>query len=136
MKGRHLLTVLQDLTCDIVRGATKGSTFEKRRRRWQECSNGIRGRGIKQKLLLGGKRTLNDTLRQTLELEVAKLVVGCSIRLRKTTGQWGDAGLLPDGRRNGKTSIGYSGLVALRIWQCDMTLAPRIMKPEEIVHCR
>jgi hypothetical protein len=32
---------------DIVRGTTKGLTFEKRRQTQPECSNGIRDRGLK-----------------------------------------------------------------------------------------
>jgi hypothetical protein len=37
----------------------------------------------KQQLLLGGKRTLNKALNQTLGLEVVKLAIGFAIRLRK-----------------------------------------------------
>jgi hypothetical protein len=47
--------------------------------------NGIRDRGIKQQLFLGGQRTLNEALKQTLVLEVLKLAVGFSIRLRRTS---------------------------------------------------
>jgi hypothetical protein len=48
-----------------------------------ECNNGTRNRGIKKQLCLGSKITLNKTFWQTVELEVAKQIVGTSIRLRK-----------------------------------------------------
>jgi hypothetical protein len=35
---------------------------------------------MEQQLLMGSKRTLNETLRQILQLEIAKLTVGSSIR--------------------------------------------------------
>jgi hypothetical protein len=38
---------------------------------------------VKQQLLLGSKRTPNKALRQALELEIVKLVVRSSVRLRK-----------------------------------------------------
>jgi hypothetical protein len=40
---------------------------------------------IKQLLLLGSERTVNEAIRQTLVLKIVKLAVGSSIRLRKTT---------------------------------------------------
>jgi hypothetical protein len=46
--------------------------------------DGIRYRGTKQQLLLERQRTVNETLRQTLEPEVVKLVARSSIRLWKT----------------------------------------------------
>jgi hypothetical protein len=45
---------------------------------------GLRDWGIQQQLLLGGSKTL-DTLWQMLRLVVVKLIVGSSIRLRKTS---------------------------------------------------
>jgi hypothetical protein len=48
-------------------------------------SSDIGDQGIKQQLLLGGKRTLTKALRQTPELEVIKLALGYSIRLWKTS---------------------------------------------------
>jgi hypothetical protein len=50
-----------------------------------EHSNSIRHCGVKQQLLLGSKGTVNETLRQTLELKIAKLAVRSSTRLRKTS---------------------------------------------------
>lgn len=48
-------------------------------------SNGIRDLGVRQQLCLGGKRTLNEALGQTLQLEVVKLAVRSSITLWKTS---------------------------------------------------
>jgi hypothetical protein len=48
-----------------------------------ECSNGIRSRGLKERLHLGSRRTLNKTFTQTIELEIAKQTVRTSIRLQK-----------------------------------------------------
>jgi hypothetical protein len=45
--------------------------------------NERRDRGIKQQLLLVGKRTLKEVLKQTLVLEVVKLAVGFSVRLQE-----------------------------------------------------
>jgi hypothetical protein len=56
-----------------------------RRRLGKAFGDGTGDRGIIQQLLLGGKRTLNEALRQTLGLEVVKLTVGSSVRLRKTS---------------------------------------------------
>jgi hypothetical protein len=83
----NVLTALQGWASDAVRGAPNDSTFEKRRRTWSECSNGIRDRGLKRQLHLGGKTALNETLRQTLKLEIVMLVhvVGSSIRLQRTS---------------------------------------------------
>jgi hypothetical protein len=46
--------------------------------------NGIRDQGIKQQLLLGGKKTL-EAFMQTLEVEAVKLTVRLSIRFWKTS---------------------------------------------------
>jgi hypothetical protein len=46
-----------------------------------ECNNSIRDRGIKQQLLLGSE----GYVRETLELEIIKLVVRFSIRFLKTS---------------------------------------------------
>jgi hypothetical protein len=56
-----------------------------RNRPGKPLGNGIRDRGIKQQILLGGKKTLNEALRQTLGLEVSTLTVRSSIELRKTS---------------------------------------------------
>jgi hypothetical protein len=50
-----------------------------------ECSSGIRDLGIKPQLCLGRKRTLNKTLKQTLELEIIKLILRSSVQLWKTS---------------------------------------------------
>jgi hypothetical protein len=47
--------------------------------------DGMRDRSIKQQLLLGGKRTLNEAPKETLWLEVIKLTVGSCIRVWKTS---------------------------------------------------
>jgi hypothetical protein len=46
---------------------------------------GIRDWGIIRQVLLGDEKTLHDALRQTLELEIIKLVLRSSIRLWKTS---------------------------------------------------
>jgi hypothetical protein len=66
----------------------RGPTVKKRRWKGPECNNGIRNRGLKEKLRLGNKKTLskrnvNETLRQTIELKVVKLGAGSSVRIRK-----------------------------------------------------
>jgi hypothetical protein len=55
------------------------------RRASKAFGNDIRDQGIKQQVLLGGKRTINETFRQTLELEVLTLAVWSSFRLQKTS---------------------------------------------------
>jgi hypothetical protein len=47
--------------------------------------NSIIDQRIKQQLLLGGKRTLNEALRETIGLEIIKLVVRSSVTLWKTS---------------------------------------------------
>jgi hypothetical protein len=47
--------------------------------------DGIRERRIKWLLLLGGKRTVNEAVKQTLELEVVKLAVGSPAKLWETS---------------------------------------------------
>lgn len=65
-------------------------------------SSGIRDQGIKWQLHLKDKNIPSDTLRQTLELDIIKLVSGSSIRHRKrVTRHCGGAGPLPGRRRNG-----------------------------------
>jgi hypothetical protein len=65
---------------NVVRGASKEWTFEKRRWTCPECNNGIRDRGATQQLLLRKERTLNKIFRRTVELEIRKWTVGSSIR--------------------------------------------------------
>jgi hypothetical protein len=64
----------------VVQGTPDGPTFEKRRWTCPGCSNSMRDRGLKEQLHLGSKRKLNKTFRQTVELEITKQIVGCSIR--------------------------------------------------------
>jgi hypothetical protein len=59
-----------------VQGTSKRLTFEKRRWTHPECSNSIRDQGLKEQLLLGSKRTVTETHRKPLGLEIAKQVVG------------------------------------------------------------
>jgi hypothetical protein len=56
-----------------------------RRKADKAFGNGTGDRSVKRKLFLGSKRALNEALRQALELEVAKLIVGSYIRLQKTS---------------------------------------------------
>jgi hypothetical protein len=51
-----------------ARGAPKGRRLENIRRRSQECSAGIRNRGLKDQLRLRMKRTSNRIIRKTSEL--------------------------------------------------------------------
>jgi hypothetical protein len=85
LKITYMLTVLWGWAPDIVRGAPKGPTFTKKQRTQLECSSGIRDLGINPQLRLGSKRALNKTLKQILELQIAKLIVGSSVQLWKTS---------------------------------------------------
>jgi hypothetical protein len=58
---------------DVMWGAPKGWTVEKRLWTQLKFSNGIRDRGLKQQLLLRSKGNVSETLRQTIVLEVIKL---------------------------------------------------------------
>jgi hypothetical protein len=73
---------------NLTAAGHRGPTVEKRRWKGPECNNGIRNRGLKQKLRLGNKKTLSkenakETLRQTIQLKVVKLGSGSSMRIRK-----------------------------------------------------
>jgi hypothetical protein len=62
--------------------------IEKRHWALQKCNNGITNRDLKQQLFLGNKKKLNkrnanETLRQTIMLEVVKLSAGSSAKIRK-----------------------------------------------------
>jgi hypothetical protein len=46
---------------------------------------GVRDREIKQHLLMGGDRSMNEALNQALKLEAAKAAAGQPARLRKVT---------------------------------------------------
>jgi hypothetical protein len=56
----------------VTRGISKGQTFRKRHQARSECNNSIRNLGVKERLHLGSRRTLNNTFRQTVRLEIAK----------------------------------------------------------------
>jgi hypothetical protein len=47
--------------------------------------DGVRGQEVKQHLLMGGDRSLNEALNQALMLEAAKAAAGPPARLRKVT---------------------------------------------------
>jgi hypothetical protein len=47
--------------------------------------NGIRDREVKQHLLMGGDRTLNEALNQALKLEAAKAAAWPTARMREVT---------------------------------------------------
>jgi hypothetical protein len=55
---------------NVARGAPKGQTFERTCRAQPECNNGIRSQGLKERLRLESRRTLNKVFRQTVELEI------------------------------------------------------------------
>jgi hypothetical protein len=64
--------------------------------------DGVREREVKQHLLRGGHRTLNEALNQALKLEAAKAAAGPPARLRELTGAPARASQLPDRRRDGR----------------------------------
>jgi hypothetical protein len=47
--------------------------------------NGIRDREVKQHLLMGGDRTLNEALSQAVNLEAAKAAAWTTARMREAT---------------------------------------------------
>jgi hypothetical protein len=63
---------------------------------------------MKQDLLMGGDRTLNEALNQVLKLETAKAAAGPLARLRDLTGAPARASQPPDRRRGGRPVC----------WQC------------------
>jgi hypothetical protein len=67
-KASHVLVALQRRASD-VQGTPKGSAFEMRRRTGPEFSNVMRDRVMERQLHLGTERTVNEAIRQTLELE-------------------------------------------------------------------
>jgi hypothetical protein len=68
---------------NVVQGTRKGRSFGKRCRTQPECNNGIRHRDLKERLRLGSKGNVNETFRETLWQEIAKKIVGFSVRIRK-----------------------------------------------------
>jgi hypothetical protein len=53
-------------------GSREDPTVERRQGKGQECKNGIRNRGLKDRLRLGSKGTVNEVLRKNFLLEVVK----------------------------------------------------------------
>jgi hypothetical protein len=94
--------------------------------------NGIRGRSRRQQLRLGSERAFNKTVKQPLELEVAKRAGAISIGLRNASDWTSWRSRLPPQRkkrrqkhslrkrRNGGMPVGYSGRIALRREQCGV----------------
>jgi hypothetical protein len=70
---------------DVIRGIHKEPTSERRRLTGPERNNGVKNRDMKEQLCLGSKRTLGETFRHTIELEIAGRIVGPSIGLRKVS---------------------------------------------------
>jgi hypothetical protein len=68
---------------DVVRGAPKGRTFQKRRRKQPKFNNGIRDRGLKQQLRLGSKENFKEALERTIVFKIVKLAAGSSVRIKK-----------------------------------------------------
>jgi hypothetical protein len=79
---------------NLERGTPEGRTYEKRRRMRPECNSGIRrlsktssnrreGRTEKLDQCLEAKRTHHEVTRQSLRLEIARLMVGSYIGLRE-----------------------------------------------------
>jgi len=71
--------------------------------------DGLRDREVKQHLLMGGDRTLNEAFNQALKLEAAKAATGPPARLRELTRATARASQPSDRRREGR------GLC----WQCE-----------------
>jgi hypothetical protein len=70
--------------------------------------DGVRDREVKQHLLLGGDRSLNEALNQALKLEAAKAAAGQPVRLREVTRAPTGGNESVDTRREGRPVC----------WQC------------------
>jgi hypothetical protein len=70
--------------------------------------DGVRDREVKQHLLMGGDRTLNEALNQALKLEAVQAAAGPLARLRELTGAPARASHPPDRQREGRPLC----------WQC------------------
>jgi hypothetical protein len=81
MEGRGLKQWRTNV--NAVGGTPKGRTSEKKRRTRPKCNNGIRGRGAGQHRRLEGIRMHRELIRQSLDLEIAKLIVESHTGLRK-----------------------------------------------------
>jgi hypothetical protein len=82
---------------NVAREIPEGRTDEKRRRTRPECISGIRkrnkvsrtgkrGRIVKRDQRLEAKRTHHEVTRQSLRLEIARLIVGSFIGLQEPGG--------------------------------------------------
>jgi hypothetical protein len=100
---------------------------------------------LKEQLQLRSKENVNETFRQTLELEIAKQITESFARIRKVTRHCGGLSLHPNGRsticlcagavgtpatpryslpisgRSSDIPVCYSGQVALRREKCGMS---------------
>jgi hypothetical protein len=65
---------------NVARGTSKGWMFGKRCRAQLECNNSIRNQGLKERLQ-GSRRTLHKTFKQSVGLEIMKLIVGFPVRI-------------------------------------------------------
>jgi hypothetical protein len=70
---------------NIIGGAPEGRMDEKRR--WTRLECGKRGQGARQHWHLERRKALYDAVEPTLGLEIAKRVVGTSLRLQES-GDW------------------------------------------------
>jgi hypothetical protein len=59
---------------NVGRGTLTGQTFGKGHGAQPECNNSTRNRGLKERLCVGSRRTLNKIFRRTIELEVKKQI--------------------------------------------------------------
>jgi hypothetical protein len=61
----------------------RGATRQLRLRKERTTGNGIRGRSRRQQLRLESTGNVNETFKETLGLEIAKKISGSSARIRK-----------------------------------------------------
>jgi hypothetical protein len=68
---------------NVVRETPEGRTYKKRSRTRPKCNNGIRGRDAGQHRRLEGIRMHRELIRQSLDLEIAKLIIVEGTKLKK-----------------------------------------------------
>jgi hypothetical protein len=68
---------------DVLWGAPKKRTFERRWRTQPKFNKGIRDRGLKQQLRLGCKGNVKEALWKTTVLKIVKLAAGSSAKIPK-----------------------------------------------------
>jgi hypothetical protein len=117
---------------DLVSGTPKARTFDKRRCVQPKCNYGIWDRGMKQQLRLGSNGNINEALRQIIELEIIKRIIGSSFRIRKAIRHCGGPGHRPSERRD------CTQLKSLRCKRTDHSLKFRPQRPGQkmAVACR